>query len=329
MSYLQAISEFTNKTVGEFIDKVVEKYELDKNELWALWGSDVPTSTKKGKSKETKEKDSKELLAVPKELADLTNKELGALCKAKNLKSTGTKQELTQRLLEHDATKNEAKDGNTKDETNDDGAGVGGAKPSEKAEKSEKKSPTSEKAAATKTSTTTTKSEKAPAKDSKTSASDAAKLKAKLDAKSTSQTAKNLVIADGTIVVRRNAWGRHEHLNTNLIFEIFDGDKKKVVGKQLKDGTVEPVNAAIIETCNQYKFAYVLPTNLNKNAGKSSKATPAPEEEEEFMVDDEAGEGEGEEDDLELGEGEEEGSDILDEEIEADDGDMEIEIDDD
>lgn len=65
-----------------------------------------------------------------------------------------------------------------------------------------------------------------------------------------------------TIQLRRNDFGNCEHRETGLV---FDTDTKQVIGKQNKDGTIDSLTDEDIDTCNKYKFLYVIPTNLDRN----------------------------------------------------------------
>lgn len=72
--------------VSEFIDILIEHYDLQKEELHNLWTSSHPVDEK------------------PLSLDTLSLKELKQLCKDKRLKVSGTKQELIQRL-QHEVPK--------------------------------------------------------------------------------------------------------------------------------------------------------------------------------------------------------------------------------
>lgn len=72
--------------------------------------------------------------------------------------------------------------------------------------------------------------------------------------------AKKLTSAVPVTAVRRNQYGNHEHPETSLI---FDKKTNKVIGKQ-NGKNVDELTDEDIDTCNQYKFTYVLPSNLDK-----------------------------------------------------------------
>jgi hypothetical protein len=63
-----------------------------------------------------------------------------------------------------------------------------------------------------------------------------------------------------TLVIRRNAFGNHEHMETKFV---FDPKTKKVVGKQLDDGNVAVLSKIDVETCHMHKFDYEIPEMLD------------------------------------------------------------------
>jgi len=73
--------------------------------------------------------------------------------------------------------------------------------------------------------------------------------------------AKKLTSSIPTVAIRRNQHGNHEHPDTSLV---FDKKTKKAIGKQNKDGTIDDLTTEDIDICNQWKFQYVLPSNLDK-----------------------------------------------------------------
>ena len=77
----------------------------------------------------------------------------------------------------------------------------------------------------------------------------------------TSTVVKKLANAT-TVQIRRNAHGNHEHPETGFV---FDTKTKKVKGKQNDDGCIQPLTEEDIDECNKYKFAYILPDNLDNN----------------------------------------------------------------
>ena len=59
--------------------------------------------------------------------------------------------------------------------------------------------------------------------------------------------------------IKRNGYGMYEHAPTGLI---FNKDTKVVIGRHDGCGNMEALEAVDVEVCLQYKFAYVLPENL-------------------------------------------------------------------
>lgn len=61
------------------------------------------------------------------------------------------------------------------------------------------------------------------------------------------------------IHIIKNEWGNRVHPQTRLVFS----EDKIVIGIQNDNGTIGEVTPQIIDTCNQYKFKYKLPLNLD------------------------------------------------------------------
>uniref|UniRef100_A0A6C0KPW4 SAP domain-containing protein n=1 Tax=viral metagenome TaxID=1070528 RepID=A0A6C0KPW4_9ZZZZ len=79
-----------------------------------------------------------------------------------------------------------------------------------------------------------------------------------------------------TVQIKKNAFNNFEHVETGLV---FDRITQKVLGKQNKNGKIDSLTDADIETCNKYKFKYDIPENLNSNT-KGSVAIEGLEEDE-------------------------------------------------
>ena len=71
--------------------------------------------------------------------------------------------------------------------------------------------------------------------------------------------AKKIVAKISKITVNRNQFGNYEHPETSLVFN----SSLFVIGKQLDDGSVASLTEDDIDLCNQFKFKYELPENLN------------------------------------------------------------------
>ena len=78
---------------------------------------------------------------------------------------------------------------------------------------------------------------------------------------SSTPVAQKLVSSIPTVAIRRNQHGNHEHPETSFV---FDKKTKKAIGKQNEDGTIDDLTSEDIDICNQWKFQYVLPDNLDK-----------------------------------------------------------------
>jgi len=63
-----------------------------------------------------------------------------------------------------------------------------------------------------------------------------------------------------TLVIRRNAFGNHEHMDTKFV---FDPKTKKVIGKQMDDGNVLVLTKDDLEICHMHKFEYEIPEMLD------------------------------------------------------------------
>lgn len=62
-------------------------------------------------------------------------------------------------------------------------------------------------------------------------------------------------------VIRRNNFGNYEHPETKIV---LDPKSKEAIGRQHDDGSILPLSVEDIESCKQYKFAYSIPENLNR-----------------------------------------------------------------
>lgn len=79
------------------------------------------------------------------------------------------------------------------------------------------------------------------------------------------------------IGIKRNKFNNYEHMDTKLL---FDETTQKVYGKQnYQTGQVDMLTSEDIETCQMYKFPFVIPENLDQ-------ANTAEDDEEETIVDD-------------------------------------------
>ena len=102
--------------------------------------------------------------------------------------------------------------------------------------------------------------------------------------KSTTQVVKNIIKKVPVIAIRKNQYGNHEHPETHLV---FDNKLKKVVGVQQDDGTVVALTKSDIDICNKFKFAYIIPDNLDTGKLDDEKVDELDEDEDEDEFDDE------------------------------------------
>lgn len=64
------------------------------------------------------------------------------------------------------------------------------------------------------------------------------------------------------IEIKKNKFGNYEHFDSSLV---FDNKTQKIYGKQSSDGTILKLTKEDLDTCNKYKFSYVLPDNLDED----------------------------------------------------------------
>jgi hypothetical protein len=111
MSFSEIIISAVNNTVDSFIERVAQEYKISAQELRSIWGS-----TAKAKTSSKSDVKSKPVEAKPEvnadstaELSGMKKLELVAMCKARNLPITGTKDELIARITSGVATTKEKK----------------------------------------------------------------------------------------------------------------------------------------------------------------------------------------------------------------------------
>jgi hypothetical protein len=209
MSFSQSVTNSINNTVYSYIQNISTKFNIDESELQMLWDNGSFIQQKQNKSI-SKSVEKVTPITSDSELSKMLKPELISLCKAKGLKTTGTKQELIDRLSQQTESKVETK-----------------------AELVQK-------------TLTSTK---------------VATAVGKKEVVSKAPVSKALVANTPQISIRRNQFGNYEHPETSFV---FDRQNKKVIGKQNDNGKIEELTSEDIDICNQYKFDYVLPTNLNK-----------------------------------------------------------------
>lgn len=203
MSLSESVTKAVDGIIHSYIEQVASKYNIEPNELLSIWeGKSVVSKTQPFKSSITNitsttgELDHDTLLKAKKP-------EIQALCRQRNLKTTGTKEELIALLIG-------------------------------------------------KNDTLPKKTETEKTQPKKTN---------KVDKVLETPVVKKLTSNITTVAIRRNQFGHHEHPETSLV---FDTKTRKVIGKQNDDGTVADLTPEDIDICNQYKFKFIRPENLEK-----------------------------------------------------------------
>lgn len=74
---------------------------------------------------------------------------------------------------------------------------------------------------------------------------------------------KQLKVNIPTVPIRKNKFGNMEDPKTSFV---FDRKTKKVIGKQLENGTIAELTKDDINICNREKYEYVLPSNLDRQS---------------------------------------------------------------
>lgn len=92
MSLSQTILNNVDNTIRSYILNVSKKYNINENELMNLWYGGGNTTVAATVTKSSTEKN---------ELSKLTKSEIMEMCKAKNIKVSGTKNDLIDRLMEY------------------------------------------------------------------------------------------------------------------------------------------------------------------------------------------------------------------------------------
>ena len=90
MSFRSQLENAFNDTILKYIDVVASKYNLQKEDLYNLWSGSNLVNTPVS------------IPASNPELEKLSKKELTELCKNKNLKVSGTRNDLIARIIEYD-----------------------------------------------------------------------------------------------------------------------------------------------------------------------------------------------------------------------------------
>jgi len=85
------------------------------------------------------------------------------------------------------------------------------------------------------------------------------RIETKLKKPKKSKVVENIKNQVNVFQIRKNEFDNHEHAETRLVFR-----EGNVVGTQNDDGTVSELTTDDIDTCNKYKFPYVIGENLDE-----------------------------------------------------------------
>lgn len=110
MSFTQELNRIVNNGIQQYASLIAEKYNVSEDDLLELWNSTfseekIVEKKKTVASKTVKKSPSEKKSSSPSVLDNLTKTELANLCKAKNLKVSGTKQEIIDRLNESESAR--------------------------------------------------------------------------------------------------------------------------------------------------------------------------------------------------------------------------------
>lgn len=290
-TFSQNITNHIDQVIYSYIASISEKYSINQNELTEMWNGGkvsalpaIKTITKTTLSKPTA---SRKVTTTNPDLEKLLKADLIVMCKEKGLKTTGTKQDLINRIEESDG-KNGTIDKfvtNLDEDTENN--------EEEKDEKEDSivsiaKQAAAKKVAAAKSTSKTTTSKSIVSKPTTVvveNSTPSTLTKAAATKLATTPVVKNVLVPNiPAISIRRNNFNNYEHPETGIV---FDSKTKNAIGKQNDDGTIEPLTADLIDICNQYKFTYDLPLNLNSKTSKDVKVEELDDEEEEEIVEEE------------------------------------------
>ena len=95
---------------------------------------------------------------------------------------------------------------------------------------------------------------------------------------------KQLKVTIPTVPIRKNKFGNMEDPRTSFI---FDRKTKKVIGKQLENGTIAELTKEDINICNREKYEYVLPSNLDRQSKLADEKVEELDDDEEEEIEEE------------------------------------------
>lgn len=247
MSLSEKLVKLVDSVIAEYNLRIFEEFNISIHQLEEIWSNmNKPTESKKAATKSTPKTCAKQPEINLNDthsmdhLISMKKPELQAICRERGIPCTGTKDELIKRIIAKKPSVASPAKTPAKTSTKTSPAKT-------PAKTSPSKTPTVTKAA--------TSTAKAPAKAKATTST--AKSK---PASSMSNITQKLMSKIPIRQIRKNQFGNMEHPETQLV---FDGDTKTVIGKQNDDGSVDPLTAEDIDTCNRFKFEFQIPDNLD------------------------------------------------------------------
>lgn len=238
------IDSCIDSCIDTFINNISLKYGVDKTELFTLWNGTTISTKRMSKpsvhvtedpsipfeslsvSDKTTDKTTGKLIGSNAELLKLSKNELVEHCKRRNIKVTGTKNDLIERLT------------------------------------------------GTKQDTETPKVVSKPA-------SKITSVQKKVNESAQAEVVKGLFqVKSIAYKIVKNEHGNFWHSETQLV---YDRDLKKFYGKQNSNGRIINMTEEDVETCNKYKFPFVMPENMIN----TDKVTVTELDEDDLIGDDE------------------------------------------
>lgn len=105
-----------------------------------------------------------------------------------------------------------------------------------------------------------------------------------VESKRSSPVAKSPTEEVSQFMITKNKFGNWVHEPSQLVFL---REEKRVIGKQLEDGSISKITKEVMELCHKYKFRYDIPDNLNDSEDEEDVEEDADDAEEDAEEDDE------------------------------------------
>ena len=225
-SLSEQIKEIVDKTVDTYLDKVSQEFQIPKDELFKLWNDDkrAKTTTSCVSSMIAQRQN------MSSQLNAQTKPELIELCRSRKLKTTGSKAEIIERLLDHDL-----KAANTQN-----------------VDKLQQLTLTGKKLVSDSHMITTTASFPSP------------NSKMKIQEPASTHVVSKLIKPHVPVIeVKKNKFNNIEHIETKLV---YDPSIQKIIGRQdYESGLIKTLTPEDIDLCRKFKFSYVIPDNLDED----------------------------------------------------------------